>query len=182
MSILEKAAETGGKFLKKCVDKNSLFLFGTAAAGWILASTAQTIGLVANKNISKEEKKFLVPQEILDGTFNIASYAIITLPIMSAAQAITKKKFPTDDRAVEGAKTLAAIAGGVISSNIVTPILRNKTGVIVKKRMEEKNLTPPPASVYDGKTYPNFKAKQPLSMQSYVNFAKSMPNSGSLRI
>lgn len=182
MGLKEKAAEMTGKFLKSCVENNGMFLFATAAAGWALASTAQTIGLITNKNIGKEEKKFLVPQEIMDGTFNIASYAAVTLPLMGAASAISKGKFPNNEKAVEGAKTLAAIAGGIISSNIITPILRNKSSVFIKKKMEEKNLTPPPPSVYDGKTYPNFRAKQPMSMQSYINFTKSMPMSGSLRI
>ena len=48
--------------------------------------------------------------------------------------------------------------------------------------MEKKNLTPPSPEIYDGRTYPNFRAKQPLNMQSYINFTKSMPHSGSLKI
>lgn len=182
MSIMQNIGKAGGKLLKSCVDNNGNFLFATAAMGWILASAAQTIGLVANKNIGKEEKKFLVPQEILDGTFNIVSYAAVTLPVMGLAQKAAAKHFPDNKQIVEGARTLAAIAGGIVSSNIITPVLRNKSSVIVKKKMEEKNLTPPPAEIYDGKTYPNFRAKQPMNMQSYINFTKSMPNSGSLRI
>ncbi|MCD8024829.1 MAG: hypothetical protein LUE64_04775 [Candidatus Gastranaerophilales bacterium] len=179
----EKIGSMAGKFLKNCVEHNSTFLFITSAAGWALASTAQTIGLAANKEIPKEEKKFLVPQEILDGTFNIASYAAISLPLMKGVEKLAQSKFPNNNKAVEGARCLAAIAGGIVSSNIITPVLRNKTGAIVKEKMESKNLTPPPAQIYDGKTQPFFRAKNPpLSIQSYMNFTKSMPNSGSLRI
>ena len=182
MSFKEQAMEKTGKFLRTCIDNNGMFLFATAAAGWALASLAQTVGLMTNKNIGKEEKKFLVPQEILDGTFNIASYAAVTLPIMGLAQKAAGKKCGNNKQVIEGAKTLAAIAGGVISSNLITPVLRNKSSVIIKKKMEEKNLTPPPPEIYDGKTSPYFRAKQPLTMNSYINFTKSTPYSGSLKI
>lgn len=182
MNILENTAKAGGKFLKQSVKDNGNFLFISAAIGWALASMAQTIGLIANKDIGKEEKKFLVPQEIMDGTFNIATYAAVTIPIMNMASRLAGKRFPDNKQAVEGARTLAAIAGGVISSNIITPILRNKSSVVIKKIMEKKNLTPPPPEIYDGRTYPNFRAKQPLNMQSYINFTKSMPHSSSLTI
>ena len=182
MGIKEQAIEKTGKFLRSCVDNNGMFLFATAAAGWALASLAQTVGLITNKDIGKEEKKFLVPQEIMNGTFNIATYAAVTIPIMGAASKIAQKKFPNSKQAVEGAKTLAAIAGGVISSNIITPILRNKSSVVIKKIMEEKNLTPPPPEIYDGKTAPYFRAKQPLTMKNYINFTKISPYSGNLKI
>lgn len=182
MSIKERAGQMAGKFLRSCVENNGTFLFGTAAASWILASTAQTIGLMANKDISKEEKKFLVPQEILDGTFNIATYAAVTCPLLKGAEALVKAKIPNNNAAVQGAKTLAAIAGGIISSNIITPLLRNKTGSIVKAKMEERNLTMPSPEIYDGRTQPNFQANKPMTMKTYLNFTKNMPMSGSLRI
>ena len=182
MNIIEGAAKAGGKILNESVKNNGNFLFLSAAAGWVLASMAQTIGLITNKEIGKEEKKFLVPQEVLDGTFNIASYAAVTVPIMNLASKVAGKKMPNNKQAIEGARTLAAIAGGVISSNIITPALRNKWSVIIKKAMEKKNLTPPPPEIYDGRTYPNFRAKQPLTMQNYINFTKSMPHSGSLKV
>ncbi len=182
MNILEGAAKTGGKILKSSVENNGNFLFLSAAAGWALASLAQTIGLITNKEIGKEEKKFLVPQEILDGTFNIATYAAVTIPIMKCASKMATKKMPDNKQAIEGARTLAAIAGGVVSSNIITPVLRNKSSVVIKKLMEKKDLTPPPPEIYDGRTYPNFKSKQPLTMQNYINFTRTMQNSGSLKI
>ncbi len=181
MSFADSASKLAGKFLRYSKDHNGMFLFGSAATCWFMASLAQTIGLITNKKIGKEEKKFLVPQEILDGTFNIATYAAVTLPLMGAAKMAAGKSFPSDKQVVEGAKTIAAIAGGVISSNIITPLLRNKSGVIVKKIMEEKNITPPPANIYDGKTFPNFK-QRPMTMKSYINFTKNMPMSGSLKI
>ncbi len=180
MSFKENLCKHTGNFLKSCVKHNGMFLFVTAAAGWALASAAQTIGLIANKDISKEEKKFLVPQEILDATFNILSYVAVSLPLMKGAKALTKHKFPGQSKVIEGANTLGAIMGGVVSSNIITPLLRNKTGVIVKNKMEEKNLKFPAPNIYDAKTYPNFKAKtQPVSMQGYI---ANIRTNGALKI
>ena len=59
MNIIEGAAKAGGKILNESVKNNGNFLFLSAAAGWVLASMAQTIGLITNKEIGKEEKKFL---------------------------------------------------------------------------------------------------------------------------
>ena len=63
-------------------NNNASFLFITAALGWVLASAAQTVGLIRNKELSKEDKKFLIPQEIADGAANIGtvSYTHLTLP------------------------------------------------------------------------------------------------------
>lgn len=182
MGLKEKACESTGKLLKSCVENNGNFLFGSSAIGWVLASASQTVGLIQNKDIGKEEKKFLVPQEILDGIFNIATYAAVTLCMMKGAQGLAKKSFPSSERAVDGAKTLAAIAGGIVSSNIITPILRNKSSNIVKNAMDKKNLEKPSLDIYDGKTFPNFQGKAPFSMQSYMQYAKTKPYSGSLRI
>ena len=67
-------------------DNNASFLFVTAALGWVLASAEQTCGLLQNKELTKKDKKFLVPQEIMDGTANIAMYALVTTKLMSGAK------------------------------------------------------------------------------------------------
>lgn len=183
MSIKESLMKNTGKFLNSAKDNNGIFLFGTLAASWILASCAQTIGLVCNKKIPKEDKKFLVPQEIMDGSFNIATYAGVTLPLMGLAGKIATKKLPNNKMAIEGAKTTAAIVGGIISSNILTPLLRNKTSACIRKKMEEKKGGPIEPIIYNNKSYPYFKANNsPLTLNNYKNMVSSKTYSGSLRI
>lgn len=182
MSFLDKMAQAGGKLLKKCVDNNGMFLFVTAAASWFLASASQTVALIFNKKIDKEQKNFMIPQEILDGTFNIASYVAITLPIMGLAKKGALKNFPDNRQAVEGAKTIAAIAGGVISSNIVTPILRNKFGVAFKDKFAPKENEINPNPIQTPAAPANPQLRQPLTMNAYLNFTKNLPSGGSLRI
>ena len=171
----EKLINNTGKFLNNCVKNNGLFLFGTIAVAWFLASTAQTVGLIFNKKISKEEKKFLVPQEIFDGAFNIATYAAVTVPMIAAAGKLAGKKF-TDERAVEGARTIATVAGGIIASNIITPLLRNKSSVIIKNKIEKnKPVISSPTTLYNNKT------NKPLTMQNYINMTK-ISTGGNLKI
>ncbi len=190
MGFKEQAARTAGKFLKGCVDNNGMFLFLSAAAGWALGSTAQTIGLMTNKNIGKEEKKFLVPQEILDGAFNVLSYAAVTLPLMSKAKKLAVAKFPNKAEIASGASTLAAIAGGIISSNIITPVLRNKSSVRVKNIMDKKRadqkldvVSKPDELSFPKSSFalaPDIKTA-PLDIKSYMQLTK-IPTGGSLRV
>ena len=181
MTFQNQIGRQAGKFLNTCKNNNGVFLFATLAAAWALSSFAQTVGLIANKKIPKEDKKFLVPQEILDGTFNIATYAAVSLPIMYGAAKAASIKFPTNKKAVEGAKTLGAIAGGILASNIITPLLRNKLGAVIKEKINEKNPDLKVPETFYTRNYPQFKASgKPLSMQNFVNIAKTY--SGNLKI
>ena len=62
-------------------------LIWTGTAGWGLSSLAQVGAVLFNPKISKEQKGFLVPQEILDACVNIGSFFIIT---QSAKKIISK--------------------------------------------------------------------------------------------
>lgn len=53
-------------------------LVHTGVLGWILSSLAQISAVVFNDKISAKEKSFLIPQEIADAGFNIASFYLIT--------------------------------------------------------------------------------------------------------
>lgn len=53
-------------------------LVHTGVLGWILSSLAQISAVVFNDKISVKEKSFLIPQEIADAGFNIASFYLIT--------------------------------------------------------------------------------------------------------
>lgn len=60
------------------------------AAGWLLSSVAQVVALVFNDNIPKEQKKFLVPQEIADGFVNVLSFYLITKGFKDVGQKLVK--------------------------------------------------------------------------------------------
>lgn len=88
-----------------------------------------------------------------------------------------------------GAGVIAAFAGAIIGSAIVTPIIRDISAYIVQKRIEKRNpqMSNKPYYPYfdpthvgmgpHGKTYGTVVAKQPLSMKNYMAFTN-----GSMRI
>ena len=49
-------------------------LIHTGVIGWVLSSAAQVAAIVINDKIPKEQKMFLVPQEMSDAAVNIASF------------------------------------------------------------------------------------------------------------
>lgn len=60
-------------------------LVHTGVIGWILSSAAQVAAIVINDKIPKEQKMFLIPQEIADAGVNIASFYLITQSFKSVA-------------------------------------------------------------------------------------------------
>lgn len=178
-------ANFGQKIIANFANDNAKFLFISAAIGWILASSAQTVGIIANKNIKKEDKKFLVPQEIFDGLCNIGLYALITAPLIKQTGKLIdngtisfkniKKGTSEFERLKGGAKVIASLIGAVVSCDIVTPLVRNKLGSITqRKALQQKiKITEPN---YDPNYQPFFQKnlnRMPLKMSNYIAFTKS---------
>ena len=61
----------------------SKMLIYTGVLGWFLSSAAQVVAIAVNNNISKEQKSYLIPQEIADGAVNVFSFFLITQSIKS---------------------------------------------------------------------------------------------------
>ena len=53
-------------------------LVHTGVLGWILSALAQICAVAFNDKISKEQKSFLIPQEMADAAINIISFYLIT--------------------------------------------------------------------------------------------------------
>lgn len=142
----------------------SKMLIVTGVIGWLTSSLAQMGGILFNKEISSEQKSFLLPQEFTDALFNIGSFFVITQVTKKSVsklfttgkfspkcvrEYLNKKNYSTkigkldfniDDviasapikikKSYSASKnfytTLATVIAGIFSSNIVTPIARNK--------------------------------------------------------
>ena len=177
-------ANLGQKMVAKFANDNANFLFITAAIGWFLASTAQTFGIITNKKIDKEDKKFLIPQEIFDGAVNIGLYALITTPLINGTEKLinndvitfknVKKGSIEFDRLRGGAKVIASLVGAVVSCNVLTPLVRNKLGSIAqRKELKQKVQMQQPS--YDPFYQPFFLficLKEPIKMHDYIAFTK----------
>lgn len=141
-------------------------LIWTGAATWLSSGLAQIFGIFTNNNLSKKQKRYLVPQETMDMLTNIACFiSITTVSKKLISKLFTTGKFapkevrnflnnnekyknkigkldfnlddilkdkPQDDvvkRSYNACKnfytTLTTISAGIISTNIITPIIRN---------------------------------------------------------
>lgn len=176
------------KIYKAFSDDTGKLLLWTGTVGWILSSIAQLSGVITNKNISDDQKKFLIPQEIFDAVINIASFFIVTKTCTDIGKKLVKSgKLTTniiknlltkEEIAKIGTKDLNISAldrvknetdikltsaygefsngigfvfstiGSIISSNIITPILRNKIASarqkddIAKEKGQQQTLSP----------------------------------------
>lgn len=166
---------------KKFSKDASKMLIWTGVAGWTLSSLAQVGAIFCNSKISKEQRSFLLPQEIADAAVNIGSFFLITFFAKKLAQKIfsTGKLAPKSVRAfldknkelysnkvgksdfdldkfTEGngefpkaayqayksfGTTLVTVGAGVVASNVVTPILRNKMASNAQKKYINANST-----------------------------------------
>lgn len=145
-----------------------------SAGGWLASSLAQVVGIYRNKNYTKEEKSFMIPQELADAVVNIGAFLLVTKSLKSLTSKMVETgklapksiqtflgekgllsergKFDFNLTTVDGfqkhintyntfktvAESTAAIVGGILSSNIITPILRNKIGAKRKDVMMKK--------------------------------------------
>ena len=77
-SVINKIAQAYGNDPGK-------MLVHTGVIGWALSSLAQVFAIVLNDKIPKEQKMFLIPQEIADAVVNIMSFYLITQSFKTVA-------------------------------------------------------------------------------------------------
>ena len=201
-------------------------LIYTGVLGWFLSSAAQVVAIIVNDKIPKEQKMFLIPQEIADAAVNILSFYTLTSGVKYIGAKLTKtaklrtaeltnllKKgghvLEKGEKRLEnkvyagdwnfditklenynseiadkfkpfrnGAEVITGLIGSVISSNIVTPIARNKYAAI-KQKQAISNMNNPA----DSKNSNNpVKFYNRISMETYQKLASVKYSAGSLKI
>ncbi len=130
---------------------------------WGASSTGQVISIAKNKKISEKEKHFLIPQEIANGILNVSFFWTIALFAEKLGRFITEGKNPIvkvkgfEPRCqrqkvlVAGMSAITGIIGGILASDIIAPVIRNKIAAKIQKRLicKEKQATfEPNASFY----------------------------------
>ena len=63
---------------EKLSKNTSTMLVITGSLGWALSSAAQIFAVATNPKYTKEQKSFLVPQEVMDAVVNIGTFLVIT--------------------------------------------------------------------------------------------------------
>lgn len=186
-----------------------------SSAGWLASSVAQIIGIYFNKNYTKEQKSFMIPQEFADAIVNIGSFLLVTKSFKSLSSKMVETgkiipksihtflgekgllsergKFDFNVTEVEGfhkhrqtynnfktmVESTAAIGGGILSSNIITPILRNKIASMRKDKVlkslsrdKQGNSVQPVQTVEQNQSNPVGSGTINTQRHSFDDFAK----------
>lgn len=77
-------------------------LVHTGVIGWVLSSAAQVTAILINEKIPKEQKMYMVPQELADAAVNIVSFYAVTRTFKAVANKLvsTGKLLPKTIRNV----------------------------------------------------------------------------------
>lgn len=157
-NIFKRALSTlYDKFAKN--DNTARLIIVASTGCMVLASIANLIGISIDKKTTKDEKLYLLPQEAADGILNIGLYYFCSEAMRKGAvKAVDTGKIVFKDVAKnspefikgrEGVALVASIVGSVVSSNIITPIIRNAIGAKAQKKfMQEKCAKPPKTPDY----------------------------------
>ena len=181
MALPNKLADIANNFkswtFTRYANNTDKFLTDTAAIGWGLASAANTCGVIFNKKIDKKEKRYLIPQELADGVTNVGLFYLLTYSLIKGARKLVDTGFikfvdklsnADKIKAKNGVATVASLIGAVVSSNIITPIVRNNYA----SHMQKKYLKAVAEKKTVGYSLPMFKDK-PISMNTYMAFTRS---------
>lgn len=71
-------------------DLGKMLLY-TGAVGWVLSSLAHVIAIGINRKIDKDQKAFLVPQEMADAAVNIALFIVVTRSFTKFGENLVKR-------------------------------------------------------------------------------------------
>lgn len=80
------------KFCQQGVSDRAAFIKNISVVGFVLSSLAQTAALIFNNQIPSKEKKFLIPQELLDGLINATLFWFITSKAVDFGKLLVLKK------------------------------------------------------------------------------------------
>lgn len=116
-------------------------LVHTGVIGWALSSLAQVCAIIINDKIPKEQKMFLIPQEVADAGVNIISFYLITQSFKGVALKLVNmgkllpgsvKKFLTENNVKNvGTKSFDVLKDGNLTENVAKDFNYFRNGVDV---------------------------------------------------
>lgn len=116
MSLKPSILAPFNEFVAKHYGKDTgKMLIHTGVVGWILSAAAQVMAIIVNDKIPKEQKMYLIPQELADAAVNILSFYTITQSLKSVASKLVKsgKLLPKSVRGILDANGLADKVGNL---------------------------------------------------------------------
>lgn len=178
----------------KYPEKKSNLLTMTYLVSTIASSTCQLLSIKQNKNISEEKKSFLLFHETIDAVLNAGLFFSFTKfagdlgKILVDKGKILPKAGIVNNEYKSGVGVLFSIAGSIIATCIVTPIVRNKLAAMLQKRGLKNEISLKDSSLNNnfdtGQTFNNTpilakvitpadKIKKPLQMNEFLYSTKN---------
>ena len=187
-------------------------LVHTVVLGWILSAMAQVSAVVFNDKISKEQKSFLIPQEMADAAINIISFYVITSSFKNlASKLVSTGKLSTvkiknyikskvanpseyigklssniekDFPEIKGDYKAFKNGVDVVASTVGSIISCNIVTPILRNEYAAKRQKEAIAKMRSDNPVKSNDLKQvrPLNMDSYIQLAAGKYPSGSLKI
>ena len=187
-------------------------LVHTGVLGWILSAMAQVSAVVFNDKISKEQKSFLIPQEMADAAINIISFYVITSSFKNlASKLVSTGKLSTvkiknyikskvanpseyigklssniekDFPEIKGDYKAFKNGVDVVASTVGSIISCNIVTPILRNEYAAKRQKEAIAKMRSDNPVKSNDLKQvrPLNMDSYIQLAAGKYPSGSLKI
>ncbi len=187
-------------------------LVHTGVLGWILSAMAQVSAVVFNDKISKEQKSFLIPQEMADAAINIISFYVITSSFKNlASKLVSTGKLSTvkiknyikskvanpseyigklssniekDFPEIKGDYKAFKNGVDVVASTVGSIISCNIVTPILRNEYAAKRQKEAIAKMRSDNPVKSNDLKQvrPLNMDSYIQLAAGKHPSGSLKI
>ncbi len=193
--MANKLMDMASDLVSKSAKDNGKFLFISNTVGWVLAGLAHIGGIVTNKELSTEDKKFLIPQEAAECGANIGLLALLTAPALKFVDKLELKGVSPENlpKVKGGLGVLTAIGCSIVANNILSSLIRNKMGAIFQKKAiaedkSEETVKVPSPAIKDIQA-PMQPLKAPEGNLNFNNNAATPMNSkyltfkgGSLRV
>ncbi len=185
-------------------------LVHTGVLGWILSAMAQVSAVVFNDKISKEQKSFLIPQEMADAAINIISFYVITSSFKNLASKLvstgklstvkirnhikSKLANPTDYIGKLGTnieKDFPEIKGDykafkngvdVVASTVGSIISCNIVTPVLRNQYAAQKQKEAIARMHSNDSKHEINSPNKVSMDSYIKLASMKAPSGNLKI
>lgn len=141
------------------ITKPATFVKYAGATTIACSSVGFAMAIAQNKDTPAKEKRFLIPQELLDGLVNVTLFLLLTSKAQTLGEKFLKKKYGNIAKengidikvAAESFGMITSIVGSVISQSIATPLVRNAIASKIQKNRQNKADTQDRATKIDKK-------------------------------
>lgn len=130
------------KQAKYALENRAKFLTLTLAILYASGTAGQAISLYTNKKIPEKEKRFLIPQEIVNGVLEVVTFLAIASRFEKWGKSLAEKGVIVGEGLAKGdagfvkaVTVLFSLVGTILALDFVTPLIRNPLTILLQKHI-----------------------------------------------